>query len=516
VFAVLCANVCSLLLASMTARRREIQVRAALGASRTRLFGQIALEHACIGAAGAALGIAIAWMLVGLSRGFLPDAFLLRTLHPIDLDSRALIVATLAGVAGTVAAGLVPAWLGTRAGASLVDTGRAATPSKAARGLTSALLVSEIAVACALLVGAALLVRSFAKLANAERGLRTDGVLTVWISLPPKPYADRASRLTAGSAIERAVRSLSGVSRVALSYGIPPHGGSTHYYDDWRGDDPASGSQTLEVESYEVGPEFFDLYGIPLREGRTFRPDDAEDAAIVSERLSALLWSGQSPVGRGFSFGSRHLKVIGVAREVRLPSLEASQDLPEFYERFSGGRSLLSVNVLCVPHCPNEAEVRLAIGGAAPRAIVAEMGAPAAAYIEELARPRASAALATLFGVIAALAVAGGLFSVLTFAVAARRREFGIRAAIGASPRSLRTVVYGDALRVGAVGVALGLVLAAAVAHAIRALVYGVTVDDPQSWMTVIAVLTATMAVACWRPARTAARVDPVILLRTE
>lgn len=516
VFAVLCANVCSLLLAGMTARRREVQVRAALGASRRRLFTQAISEHAVIGANGAAAGVAVAWVLVALSRALLPEAFLLRTLHPVDLDVRALIVAAATGLAATIAAGLLPAWIGTRPDTSMAfDSGRGATQSKAARRVTNGLLVSEVAVACALLIGAALLVRSFVKLSTVDRGLRTKGVLIAWISLPAKDFADRASRLAANDTVERAVREIPGVTRVALSYGVPPSGAVTHYNDDWRGDEAAR-PQTATIESYYVGADFFDLYEIPILRGQTFRAEDANDAAVVSERLAALLWPGRDPVGHRFSFGDQHLSVVGVAREIRFPSLDADRDVPEFYVPFRTGASTFFVSLKCAPRCPSEASVRQTVMAAVPQSTVERVVAPETAYVEELARPRATAALATVFGVIAALAVAGGLFSVLTFAVAARQRELGIRAAIGASPRALRSVVYSDAARVGGVGLVVGLMAAVGIARGLGALMYGVAASDWRSWSAVILVLIATIAAACWRPARTAANADPVTLLRTE
>jgi predicted permease len=518
VFIVLCANVCSLLLATMTARRRELQVCAALGASRRRLLTQAAAEHALVGLAGAAAGVGVAWMLVSLARTFLPDAFLLRTLHPVELDLRAFAVAAAAGLAATFAAGLLPAWLGTRHDASLTaaDASRTATETAAARRVTRALLASEIALAFGLLMGASLLLRSFATMAVADRGLRTDGVLTSWVALPRNAFPDRPSRQAATDALENAVRGLTGVKDVALSLGVPPDGGNLYRYDNWLGDGPNDRPQTLHVASYDVGPEFFDLYGIPLLQGRTFRPDDGDESAIVGERLAERLWHGQSPVGHRFQFGVQHLEVVGLAREINFPSLDSDRDLPEFYQPFKAGGSQAFVSLRCVSQCPGEAAVRRAIATAIPRANVVRVAQVDAAYREELARPRATAALATVFGVIAALAVAGGLFSVLTFAVAARQREFGIRAAIGATPRALREVVYADAVRVGGAGLLVGVGAAIAVAHAIRALVYGVTVYDPRSWATVIAVLIATMAIACWRPARTAANADPVTLLRTD
>ena len=519
VFLVLCANVCSLLLARLTARQREFRMCAALGASRARLLRQACIEHGLLGLAGAALGVGLAWTLVALTRTFLPEAFLLRTLNPVDLDGRALLVAASAGVLATLAAGVVPAWMGTRPdpSSSLGRVDRTMTESRGARALTRTLLVSEVALACTLLVSAALLVRSFVNLSSVDRGLRTEGILTAWIALPSKAFPAGPARVAITTALEDSVTGLSGIEQVALTSGLPPGGGAIYFYDDWVGDAPGAQPQSLVVQSYDVGPDFFELYGVPLLGGRTFLPGDSPDQVIVGERLAGLLWPGLHPVGRSFRFGKRTLQVIGLAREINLPSLDARRDNPEFYQPFTFGRSsYVFMNIRCHARCPDEAVVRRQILATVPGANIVTLGLLSEAYREELARPRASAALGGTFAAIAVLSAAGGLFSVLSYAVGRRRREFGIRTALGASPGQIRGLVLRDGARVAALGVAIGIAASAALARVLASLEYGVTGFDPLSWTVVLGMLAGTTLLAAWRPARSAARVDPIALLRED
>jgi putative ABC transport system permease protein len=518
VFLVLCANVCSLLLARLSARQREFRMCAALGASRARLLRQAFVEHALLGGAGAAAGVFLAWGLVSLSRGFLPEAFLLRTLNPVDLDIRALVVAIAAGLVATMVAGVLPAWIGTRADAasSLGRAERTSTETRGARALTRALLVTELALACTLLVGATLLVRSVVNLSRADRGMRTEGVLTSWIGLPSKAYPDAPARRAIAATIEDSIRQLPGVERIAFSSGVPPGGGGIHFGDDWLPDGPNARPVSLVASSYNVGDDFFELYGIPLLRGRTFRPGDGPERVIVGERMAARLWPNQDPVGRSFRRGKEHLQVIGLVREINFPSLQAERDRAEFYRPFVPGGGNLYLNVSCQSRCPDEAVIRKQILAVVPGANIVRLGLLSEQYREELARPRAAAALAGTFAVIAVLAAAGGLFSVLSYAVGRRRREFGIRTALGASPRQIRGLVLRDGVRVAALGVGAGIAASAALARVIVSLQYGVTGFDPITWTLVLGLLVVTTLVASWRPARAAAHVDPVTLLRED
>ena len=185
VFLVLCANVCGLLLARLTTRRREFSMRAALGASRGRLIRQALIETSLLGMIGIVVGAAMAWALVSVARALIPEQMLLQTLNPLNLDARALAATSAAGVMATLASALLPAWFGTRvdAGDSLRVVDRGSTEARHGRTLTRGLLVVEVAFACTLLVGATLLTRSFVNLARADRGLVTAGVTTLWLSL---------------------------------------------------------------------------------------------------------------------------------------------------------------------------------------------------------------------------------------------------------------------------------------------------------------------------------------------
>jgi predicted permease len=517
VFLVLCANVSSLLLARLTARRREFSMRSALGASRERLLQQAFVESGVMGLLGILGGIGIAWLLVSLSRGFLPEAFLLQTLNPLNIDMRTLAVTSLAGVLATVGAGLLPAWIGTRvdADSSLRVADRGGTETRGARVVMRTLLVTEIALACTLLVGATLLVRSFVNLANAERGLDATGVVIATMSLSSPAFPDRPSRVSAARVLEEEVRALPGVQQVAWSYGLPPDGGAFST-GIWQSDAPGYTGVEMTVEQYNVGADFFALYGIPLLHGRTFQVSDAAGDVVVGERLARALWPGLDPVGRSFSYGKERFHVIGLVREIHHPSLEARLDRPEFYRRFNGVGSYAMLSLRCRAACPDVASVRHRLFQAQPAARVWDVRLLEDVYFEQLARPRATAALGFAFAGIALLAAAGGLFSVLTYAVGRRTREFGIRTALGASPAQIRRVVFREGLTVALAGATIGVVAAWSLARALRSLQYGVAMTDPLTWSLVLGTLAITVLAASWRPAREAVRADPIALLRED
>ena len=518
VFVVLCANVSGLLLAQLTARRREYGMCSALGASRARLIREAALESATIGVGGIGVGIAFAAALVALARTVLPDAFLTNSLNPVNLDGRALAVASIGGLAATFLAGLLPAWIGTSVDATgaLRSVERGGTETRTARLASRTLLVTEIALACMLLAGATLLVRSFVNLVRADRGMRTQGIMTAWVSVPPATFTDVDSRLLMATTVEQQLSAMPGVERVALSYGLPPTGGALHFGDDWRSDLAGAPLQNLVVNSQSVRPDFFALYDIPIVRGRTFQPGDTYYTVVVGERLARTFWPGVDPVGRSFMFGKETFRVVGLSREVSLPTLEANLDLPEFYTPFTTGGSQFMASIRCTATCPSIPAIRRTIEAVHPKLGINSVGRLEDVYAEQLARPRAAAGFGSAFAVIAVVTAAGGLLSVLSYAVARRRREFGIRTALGASPAQIRRLVIGDGLLVAGIGVAIGAAAAWALGRAIASLEYGVSASDPITWAIVFTGIGATTLAASWRPARHAMRVDPVTLLRED
>jgi predicted permease len=517
VFLVLCANVSSLLLARLTSRNREFSLCSALGASRGRLLGQASTESALMGLLGSGVGVTLAWLLVAVSKSFLPEAFLVRSLNPVNLDLRALGVASAFGVFATLIAGVLPAWIGTglEAGTSLRAVERSGTEGRSARVLTRVLLVGEIALASTLLVGAALLVRSFVNLASEDRGMNPDRTVIAQISIPEATFSTREARTVMAATLAEEMRRLPNVEYAAWSYGTPPSGGAFST-GEWRSDVPDAPPVKLRVNQYWVGSDFFRMYGIPLLRGRTFQPEDAQSDVIVGERLAAAIWPGLDPLHRSFSYGQETMRVIGVAREIRFPTMEPARDNPEFYRPFREGRSYASLQIRCASGCPNEALIRQRLLATHAAIRVHNVRPLEDAYLEALARPRAAAALAFAFAAIAVIAAAGGLFSVLTYAVGRRRREFGIRAALGASPGDVQRLVLRDGATVAIVGLVIGSIAAWSFGRTLASVQYGVSVGDPGSWVAVVGLLGATVLAAAWRPARQAARLNVAKLLKDE
>jgi predicted permease len=518
VFLVLSANVSSLLLANLSARQREFAMCTALGASRSRLVREAAAEHAIIGTAGAGAAVGVAWVLTSV----VPHAFQGHTLNLIDIDVRALLTASGLGVASVILTGLVPAWLGTRHDPmeALRGSREAGTETRSARAVTRGLLVGEVALACSLLVGSALLVRSFANLVHADRGMNSAGVLRVSVGGLDDAFGSYEAMALAGAAIEERFRAWPAISEVALSRDLPPgptpsQGGNVHLGAPGTMPDPGT---TIPSDGYRVGAAFFDVYDIPIIRGRGFQPGDTEADVIVGERLANLLWPGQDPVERTFAVGRLPLahRVVGVAGEIRLPALDPTLDRPEFYTPLGSRSRTLYVNFRCRASCPNEADIRAQVAAVHPALRARPVSSSEDEYLSQLRLPRAAAEVGGLFAVVAVLTAAGGLFSVLTCAVGRRRREFGIRTALGASPKQLQRLVFRDGISVMAIGVVAGVVAGWMVARSLAAFHYGVTAADPVTWAGVLGTVALTSLAAAWRPARQAMRIDPVRLLRDE
>jgi putative ABC transport system permease protein len=509
VFVVLCANVSSLLLAQLSGRRREFGLCGALGASRARLMRQAAVEHMLIGALGAAAGVALAWGLTSI----VPEFFLGRTLNVVNVDLRALLIACALGVASVLLAGLVPAWLGTHADPSdaLRGSRQVATETRAATIATRGLLGAEIALACALLVGSTLLVRSFTNLVQADRGLSIDGVTQVRVSGFRSAYSSVEAIALAVTSVSARFAAAAGVEGAAVSQEIPPISGP-------RGGRVLLDDLTVASDAYRVSASFFHIYRIPILRGRTFEPGDTPLDVVVGERLARLLWPGQDPVGQTYKLGSYRdpRRVIGVAGEIRLPTVDADRDLPEFYQPLDKDVGTIYVSLRCRGACPDDAAIRSIVGAVHP-ALNARIVSPSEIeYLNHLRLPRALAEVGVLFAIVAVITAAGGLFSVMTHAVGLRRREFGIRTALGASPAQMRALVFRDASTITAIGLASGALGGWMVAHSLTAFHYGVSPFDPVTWLAVMCTIAATSLAAVWRPARQAVRVDPVALLREE
>jgi predicted permease len=524
VFLVLCANVSGLLLTQLSARQRELSMCAALGADRRRLLLETMIEHGLIGAGGIAGGLGLAYVLMSA----VPLVFVDRTLNPVDLDLRALAAACALGAVAVLLGGLWPAWIGTRRDPiDAVRGSAAAVESRVARATSRALLVGQIGLAGALLVGSAVLVRTFVNLVSADRGVDIDGVMRSQVVLLDAAIAasgrDRAKRENVAHALAMAIqdrlKSWPSVESVALSRRVPPESTiAAQATASIRSDVPGAVAVPVALQEYAVTPAFFDVYRIAVLRGG-FVPDSGPMDVIVGERLAGLLWPGEDPLGRTFwrDKESAPFRVVGLAREMTLPTLDATMDRPEFYRLLRPVGWVPYLSLRCRGTCPTPEAISALIRDVHPEIDLSRMFADAETdYLNHLRIPRAMAELGGLFTIVAVLTAAGGLFSVMTQTVGRRRREFGIRSALGASPGALRSVIYREVLTLTASGVVVGAAAGSLVASALAAFQYGVSAADPSTWVIVIGTITITSLTAVWRPARQAARVDPVRLLRED
>ena len=528
VFIVLCANVTNLILARTTARQNEFMVCSALGASRGRLLRQIFLENTAVGICATIIGLGLAYGLVALAQGTLPRDLLRQTLNPLDLDLRAVAATSVAGMIAVLLAGLPPAWFGTRIDASdsVRLTTRGGTDSRASRRLTRSLLVVEVAMAVALLAAAGLQVRSFVNLVNADRGLDSGRVLIANLSLPAAHFADRPSRIAAATAFEDRVQALPGVDGVTIAGSIPPDGGNIHFSFPVQTGITGAAPVTVPImRSYYVGPEFFSTFGIRIRDGRSFLPDEPDDSAVISQGLARTVYGDRSPIGQAFSFGGQTFRVVGVATEVRNSLSDPREDHPEFYSPLykassAGGpaslpgSSQVTIGIRCADPCASMASIRQAIADTSARAEIVSLRPLSDAFLEQLSRPRMAAVVATSFAILALFATAAGLYGVLAYVVSRRQREYGIRSALGAAPSAIRRAVLVDGLKVTSIGVVVGIGAGWMLSRTLGSVQFGVTFFDPATWLVVIAGTLVIAVVASWRPASTAMRVDPSEMLR--
>jgi hypothetical protein len=428
-----------------------------------------------------------------------------------------------ASVCATVASALLPIWNVTRLndGRCLRAVALRSSDSRQSRGVARGLLIGEVALSCTLLSGATLLVRSFLNLAGVERGVETGRILTATMTLPPNAFADARSRAAIALTVEQRIRELRDIHQVVWSVGLPPSGGGFMTYE-WLPEGATGIAMT--VNTYSVSPEFFDLYGIRIIRGRGFEQSDTPQQVIVGERFADALWPGQEAVGRTFTYRSQPVgaepaptyRIIGVAREQVLPTLDSRLDRPELYLPFNNISSYAMLSMGCAVTCPDVATLRRVLMSSHPAIRVHEVRTLESAFAEHLAGPRATAALAIVFACLAIVAVAGGLFSVLSYFVGRRRREFGIRSAVGASPGNLGQTVLYEAMIVTVIGISIGSVGAVALGRALSSVQFGVSMTDLVSWLLVTTTLAMTSLAASWCPVRAAVHTDPVILLRDE
>jgi putative ABC transport system permease protein len=510
-----CANVANLLLARATARAKEISIRTTLGASRRRLLRQLLTESVLLALGGGVLGLLLAVLgvpsLLALSP---PD---IRQFTQIGINREVLGFSFLASVICGVAFGLIPALQASRSNPNefLKEGERGSTGN---RGRTrSALVIAEVGLSLVLLVGAGLLVKSFARLMDVDPGFGPDRLLTFNLGLPSS--TDPTHRLAFYQQVLQRLRALPGVQAVGAVSRLPLAGGNSS-----RSFSTGGSERDHNADIRVSTPDYFRAMGIPLLKGRTFSESDIENPlklAVVNDALARTVFPGQDPIGKQLTkFGpdSLTLQIIGVVGSVRHVGLDTIPR-PEVYQllgqaqwpsMFVAIRSATSDAAMLTPAAQS---VVWSVNKDIPLANVRTMQEVIANSVEQR---RFSMLLLTIFATVAMLLAAIGLYGVMSYTVAQRTKEIGIRMALGARRPDVLALVVKQGMALVLIGIVAGVLLSLGTTRLISGMLFGITATDPLTFAGVGALLSAVAFLANYLPARRAAKVEPMVALRYE
>jgi putative ABC transport system permease protein len=550
VLLVACANIANLLLARATTRNREIALRAALGAGRWRLIRQLLTESVLLALAGAALGLLGAWWAIRVMAA--AKTLPVPRVSPIALDPKVLLFTAAISVLVGILFGLAPALQTSALDLSQELKSTASAVGGAAgtsRVLRNSLIVAEIAVSLALLVGAGLLLRSFARMRDADIGVQPSNVLTMSLNLPEATYKTMPQMRGFFDQLLPRIQRIPGVTSTAITSTLPLEGGTNGYIKVPGNTNPALDQQLVEVHG--ITADYFKVFGIPLLEGHNFTPQDAQQAAdtlakteeidkaakggtpkipsglsfpvIINDSMAKTFWPKQDALGKEFTDegGGIPYKVIGIVCDVKewgirekavperyFPLTFWLQYGPGFYGSIVVKTGVSPITVL-----------------GAIRRDVRELDSTLAVYRvrtmdEVIADAMQDTTLQTfLLGAFAGLALvlaAVGLYGVMAYLVTQRTHEIGVRMALGAQQTDVLALVLCQGLKLTVIGIAIGIAGALALTRLLSALLFGVGVRDPLTFAIVSIVLALVALAACYIPARRAARVDPMVALHYE
>jgi predicted permease len=522
VLLIACANAANLQLARAAARRREIALRAALGATRTRVVTQLLTESALLAVIGGAVGLALARAGLGVLRSM--GAETIPRLEDVRMDAPVLAFTVLVALGGGILFGLLPALRASRpdVGEVLKESGRGTGRSAVGGTMRAALVVSQVSLSLVLLVSAGLLLRSFARLQAVPLGFSTDGVAAIPLALPEASYPDAARAWTFYEALMERLARTPNVECVAAINSPPFAGPNTGTVFLREGEPVPTRERALDADLRLITPGYLRTLGIALLRGRDVLDTDRQGSPpviLISESMAKRYWPGDDAVGRRIRIGDLQnglmYTIVGVVADVRYQSLEEPEIRPMMYmSAFTNQRTSTTLVVRASDMGAVTAGVRRAVAELDPA-----LPPPNVLIVRELVDQRMSTSrfVATLLSIFAGAALvlaAIGIYGVMSYLVRLRTQELGIRVALGAPVRTLVANVVGGALRLAVIGVVIGLVAALVVTRWLGSLLFGVGATDPLTFATIAVVLVVVAAVASLVPARRAARADPSIALR--
>jgi predicted permease len=525
VLLIACTNLANLLLARASARRKEVAVRLALGASRLRVVRQLLTESLLLSLAGGAAGLLLAFWILALVVAYRPPMELPLWIET-SVDWRVLAFTLLASLATCLLFGLAPALQATRTELvpALKDAG--AQVGRSRSRLRAALVVAQVTLSLVLLVAAGLTARALARLRAANPGFEVEGGLVMSFDLGLQGYDEARGREFQRRLVER-VRAVPGVREASLTDLLPLslNYSSTNTYVE--GQPPARGANVPNPMAASVGADYFSAMGIPLVAGRGVEERDGKDAprvVVVNETFARRFWPGADPareaVGKRLSFESDQgpwVQIVGVARDGKYWTLA---EAPQMFVYVPLTQSYDS-SVTLVARAQGDPRALVPAIREEVRRLDPTLPAFDVKTLSEhmgvsLFPARVAAALLGAFGLVALLLAAMGVYGVVSYAAAQRTREIGIRVALGAQTRDVLRLVAGRGMLLVGVGLSLGLACALALTRFMEGLLYGVSATDPVTFALVVLLLGGVALLACLAPARRAAKVDPVVALRYE
>jgi putative ABC transport system permease protein len=516
-----CANVANLLLVRASVREKEIAIRAAMGAGRRRLVLQMLAESLVLALIGGALGVLLAYLAISpiqtLSAGSIPRVL------DVTLDRNVLAFAFIVTLATGVLFGLAPAWQASRTtvGAVLKEGGRSSTGS-GGRWLRNSLLVAEVALSIVLLVGASLLLRSFAKITSIDPGFRPERVLAFRVALPEPAYPKPHNQVAFYDQLIEKLQTSPQVESVGMVQQAPMRGDYVLSFDI-QGRPPAKHGEEPSANHRVISPGYFQALGIPLLRGRSFNDRDIETSprvAIIDEAFAKRHFPSEDAIGRGLDIGNGtdgFYEIVGIVGDVHHGGLDAAPNPTMYvpYKQDVFGSMWMMVRTKGDParFTPSARQAVREIDSSLP----AFSMTPLATVLEEsVAQRRFSMLLLGLFALVALFLAAVGLYGVVAYTVSQRTQEIGLRMAIGAQRGDVLRMILGGGMKLATLGIAIGIAAALGLASLVASMLFGVTPFDPASYAITAAVLMIVAALACYIPARRAMGVDPLVALRQE
>lgn len=524
-----CANVANLQLTRALARQKEISIRIALGAGRWRLIRQLIIESVLLSVLGGIAGLLLAHWGINLLLSVVPS--ILSGSIPgwdnVGLNLPVLAFTLVISIMTGLLFGLLPALQASKPNLNqtLKESGRNSAGGRNRQRMRSMLVVSELALALILLAGAGLLIRSFQKLQQVERGFNEAGLLTFQLSLPQVKYQDPAQQAAFYERLLQAVGSIPGVESVGIVSDLPLGGGNMNWGLTIEGRPLPPSEDNRRADYRVISPDYFRAMSIPIKDGRQFTGEDTSSqppVAIINQRLAELYFPGENPIGRRVHIGRVDSNfpwhtIVGVVGNVKHLAL-ASDTRPELYYSalqdptpstnivVRTGSSSLSL----VP------EVRNAVASVDREIPIFNVRTMDDVVSDSVASHRLIMVLLGIFALVAASLAAVGVYGVISYTVAQRTHEVGIRIALGAGPRDILKLLVGHAITLALIGTAIGLLGAFALTRLMSSLLYGVSPADPATFSVIALVIISIALIASIIPARRATKVDPLIALKYE